>query len=379
MSLLTFDTAIGYRPTWVEISEEAFIFNLLQIKKYIGNSVQLMAVLKADAYGHGANVLAPIAIENGVDIIGVSSLEEGIALRSSGVKAPILVLAGVFPLENFSVAIEHGLTPTVASLEAAQQLVVAAKSVQQPILFHLKIDTGMGRIGVSPQGAIPLLEWIRTQSAIQLAGVYTHFSSAGEDRDVSAGQLKKFNVIKIKVKELFAHKVLFHSANSAALFSIPESLDDMVRPGIALFGESLISLPKAIQLKPVLSWFSKIIYLKRIVKGTSISYGQTWTAKKDSDIATIPVGYADGVSRKFSNRGFVLVQGVKCPIVGRVTMDHMMIDVTGVKTDIGDVVTLIGRQGDEVISASDCSSWAETISYEIFCNISKRVPRVLVS
>jgi len=367
-----------YRPTWAEISRSAFSINVRQLKSYIGDSVQLIAVLKADGYGHGAKDLAPLALQSGASSLGVSSLEEGLSLRQSGVTAPILILGGLFPLENFRVALENKLTPTVASFESARVLQKVSTKIGAPASFHLKVDTGMGRIGVSVEEAEKILLWAKQQKNLSLAGVYSHFACSDSDRAFTLRQLKEFEGLKRSVGTFGFKDSIFHLANSSGTLLYPASHLDGVRLGLALYGESSVKTPNSVTLSPVLSWKTRVIFLKRVSKGFSISYGRTFVTKKKSEIATLPVGYADGVPRKVSNKGFVLVKGRKCRIVGRVTMDHVMVDVTGLSASIGEPVTLIGRQGDQTLSAKDWANWSGTISYEIFCGISKRVPRVLI-
>lgn len=367
-----------YRPTWVDISARAFVSNLRQLKIFNGPGVDLLAVLKADAYGHGALPLARLAEENGAALIGVSSLEEGLSLRLGGIKSPILLLGSIFPLENFAVALENSLIPTVSSLEAARHLSNIASKKNKVASFHLKVDTGMGRLGVSPIGAKSILEWLPSQKSVVLSGVYSHFATADSDPQMVQNQLNQFLQVRDIVLGLGIKNVSFHLANSAAALLYPDSRLNLIRPGLALYGLSLVPVPAELNLHPVLSWHTKIVFLKKVPLGTPLSYGATYYTAKESEIATLPVGYADGVPRSVSNKGFVLIKGRKCPIVGRVTMDHLMVDVTGIPVDIGDTATLIGRQGDSVLSADDWAMWAGTISYEIFTGITKRVPRVMV-
>lgn len=366
-----------YRPTWTDISTDAFVANLNEIRKLIGPAVQLLAVLKADAYGHGASDLASIALDHGANLIGVSSLEEGISLRDTGIKAPILILGGIYPLQNFSVAIEYDLTPTVASLEAAQVLEQESSRSKKTIGFHLKVDTGMGRIGVSPAGAKTILDWLPQAQHIRLEGIYSHLASADTDPVFSAQQRKTFESVANLAKQSGGKFVLAHIANSAAVVSDKSFHLDLVRPGLALYGVPPSTLPSSVKIQPVLSWRTKLIFLKKVPANTPISYGGTFRTKRESEIATLPVGYADGLPRLASNRGAVLIREKRCPIVGRVTMDHTMVDVTGVGAAVGDEAVLIGSQGVATLGALDWASWAETNSYEILCGISKRVPRFL--
>jgi len=357
----------------------AFSSNLRAFRALVGTGTRIMAVLKADAYGHGAEALAPVAIQAGSDAIGVSSIEEGRALREAGVNAPILLLGGIFPLENFSAALDARLTPTVASLESAQKLAEIAAKTGRPAPFHLKIDTGMGRLGVSPAGARDVLTWVAGQRTLRLAGVYSHFASADSDFEFTAHQIAEFTAVRDFAKSLGFPETIFHIANSSAALTSPAARFDMIRPGIALYGAPSVPLPTGTTLQPVLTWRTKIVFIKRVPTGTSISYGRKFRADREMEVATLPVGYGDGVPRAMFGKAQVLVKGIRRPMLGVVTMDHVMIDVTGAGVDVGEDVVLIGRQGGAEITASDWAGWAGTIPYEIFCGISKRVPREVVA
>jgi alanine racemase len=335
-----------------------------------------MAVLKADGYGHGAETLAPLAIENGASMIGVSSLEEGIALRGAGLTSAILLLGGIYPLDNFRVAIEHDLIPTIASMEAAQQLAQIAEAAGVRVKTHLKVDTGMGRIGVSPIGAKAVLSWLHHNKHVELAGVYSHLACA-DDSDVTLEQRRLFESV-IEISRALGFNAKYHLANSAGALRHPDTRFDLIRPGLALYGVSDVPVPAGLELKPVLSLHTRVVFLKKIPASTPLSYGHTFRAAKDSMIATLPIGYADGVPRSVSNKAEVLIKGRRCRVVGRVTMDHILVDVTGVPVDIGDEVVLIGHQAGGSLPVSEWAKWAGTISYEIFTGLSKRVPRVVV-
>jgi len=368
-----------YRPTWVEISKRTFENNVGLVKKKIGSQVSLLTVLKADGYGHHARILAPLALKKGAHTIGVSSLEEGLDLRESGISSRIFLLGGIYPFQNFSVAIKARLIPTVASLTGAQALAQLAKKAGRRVSFHLKVDTGMGRIGVSLPEAVVILNWVRSQPALLLEGVYSHFASADKDPNFTNLQLKRILNIRYYCAQLGFEGLLFHIANSAAILTHRESHLNMVRPGLILYGLSPFSAHHNKEFSPVLNWKSRVIFLKTVPRGTSISYNRTFITKRHSVIGTLPVGYADGIPRLASNKGYVLINGTSCPIVGRVTMDHIMVDVTGKRVKIGDIAVLIGRQGSQKITAHDWAGWAMTNPYEICCGISKRVPRVVVT
>jgi alanine racemase len=325
-------------------------------------------------------VLAPLALKAGASSIGVSSLEEGIALRDAGVRAPILILGGLYPLKNFSVAREFNLTPTVSSFEAYAAFKSAAQTAKKPWTFHLKIDTGMGRIGASDEEAKRILTAIAGENRRHLGGVYSHLATADSDMPFALRQLITLREVRAHAQKLGFEDSLFHIANTAAVFSSRDFHLDMVRPGIGLYGASPVKAPAGVKLKPVLSFHTEVVFLKKVRPGTSISYGRTFVTQRESLIATLPVGYADGVPRYLSNKGHVLIRGWRCPMVGRVTMDQIMVDVTdlsaaGLSIKVGESVILIGRQEKEEISADEWAKWAGTISYEIFCGISARVPR----
>lgn len=370
----------NYRPTWAEISSAAFSNNVAQIKKWAGPTVKLLAVLKANAYGHMAAALAPAALKAGASGIGVSSLEEGIALRDAGIKAPVLILGGLYPLKNFRVALDHNLTPTVSSFEAYSAFKAAAKKGKKPWGFHLKVDTGMGRIGASDVEAKKILSQIALDDKKRLGGVYSHFATADSDPEYAREQLMTLLDVKAHAQKAGLSDALFHIANTAAVLSSKDFHLTMIRPGLGLYGVSSVDVPSGVNLKPVLSLHSTVIFVKKMRAGNSISYGRTFTTKRDSVIATLPIGYADGVPRSLSNKGQVLLRGKRCPIVGRVTMDQIMVDVTdmgphGEAIKVGESVILIGRQGNDEITAREWAAWAGTVPYEIFCGISARVPR----
>ncbi|MCB4756030.1 MAG: alanine racemase [Elusimicrobia bacterium] len=367
-----------YRPTWVEISTEAFSSNVRAVKKFVGEKVEILAVLKADAYGHGADLLCSHALKNGATHLGVSSLEEGLLLRQLNPQVPILLLGSIYPLENFSVALENDFIPTVASQEAYAALKAQAASSRKNWSFHLEVDTGMGRMGLSLEAAKKFVERLGQEKEAHLAGLYSHLSCADSDEAFTREQLQAFAKLKEWMQAAGFKRLLFHLANSAGIMRFKDSHHDMVRPGLALYGVSQVPLPGGIELKPVLSWHTKIVFLKKVPPGTPVSYGRTFVTERESVIATLPVGYADGVPRMLSNKGRVLVKGQRCPLVGRVTMDQIMADVTGLPVNVGEEVVLIGSQGSGRLSAEEWAEWAQTIPYEIFCGISKRVPRVSV-
>jgi alanine racemase len=371
---------VFFTPNWVEIDKSDFHFNLKKIRNYIAKDTKIMTVIKANAYGHGGTMLAKEAQKAGVDWIAVSSIEEGILFREAGIKSNILILSNVFPIENYQVAVAHSLTLTLSKMSHILALEDLAIRLNKKINFHLQIDTGMGRIGALPEAACSILHKIAQTPEINMNGMFTHYAVADTDPIFTQLQLNTFTKI---VK--FAHanlglKFIAHSANSAALFRNKRTHLDMVRPGLCLYGLSPFKYAdRFLKLKPVLSWKTKIIFLKRVPSGFSISYGRTFVTNKASVIATIPVGYADGYNRLLSNKGDVLIHGKRCPIVGRITMDMTMVDVTGVKgVMLDDEVVLIGSQGKEQIKADELAKIQGTINYEVTCAIAARVPRIIV-
>lgn len=367
------------RPTWAEIDGRAFKKNIAAIAACLKRSTKIIAVVKANAYGHMAAPLSAIAGKRGVAMLGVSSIEEGISLREDGIKAPILILGSIFPLENLAVAVQHKLIPTISSLQGLAALARLAKQRRATLPFHLKVDTGMGRVGVTPATALRILDRVAVTPGVKLEGVYMHFSAADADPAWTAHQIKKFLPV-VEYGHGLGLRFAAHAANSAALCRHPEYQLDMVRPGITLYGlEPFEGAAKKLKLSPVLSWKTRIVFLKRVAKGTPVSYGGTFKTKRFSVIATLPVGYADGYNRLLSNRGAVLVGGKRCPVVGRVTMDMIMVDVTDVKgVEPGAEAVLIGTQGKERITAEEIACWCGTINYEVTCGISSRVPRIVV-
>ena len=371
---------VFFRQNWVEIDKSDFYFNLKQIKGNLAKDTKILTVLKANAYGHGGVMLAKEAQKAGIQWIGVSSLEEGIQFREAGIKTNILVFENVFPRENLQVAVVHNLTPTISTIAGVTALEDLAVKLNKKISFHLSIETGMGRIGAMPDAAIPLLQKIANTPEISMTGMYTHFSVADTDPVFTRFQLAQFTKVVRYAKTVLGMKFIAHAANSAALFADRRTHLDMVRPGISLYGLKPVKNPgKAFKLKPVLTWKTRITFLKRVPSGFSVSYGRTFVTTKESVIATIPVGYADGFRRILSSKGDVLVRGKRCPVIGRVTMDMTMIDVTGIKgVSLGDEVVLIGAQGKEKITADEIAKIEDTINYEVTCAISSRVPRIIV-
>jgi alanine racemase len=307
-------------------------------------------------------------------------VEEGVSLRDRGVRKPILVLGSLFPFKSFEAALAHTLTPIVASVHSAQALGDLARAKNQSVPVHIKVDTGMGRIGVSPRNLPALVQAVQGHKSLVMEGIYTHLASADGDPEMTRRQIESF-AQAVEEARRSGGKFMAHAANSAATLAFPEGRFDMVRPGLALYGVSPFSDGRfARELSPVLSWKTRVVYLKNAPSDTPVSYGGTFRTQRASKIATLPVGYADGYTRALSNRGKVLIGGRACPVLGRVTMDQIMVDVTDVPdVQVGNEAVLLGRQGESALTAAALAEWAQTISYEILCGISARVPRVVVS
>jgi len=365
------------RPTCCFISLDALRWNFRQVRAKVGSGVEILSVVKANGYGHDATLVAPALAEEGSDAFGVATLEEGVDLRQAGIRCPIIVLAGAY-IDQLEDYLKNNLTPVVHTLEILKQMEASVSSLGTTLPVHLKVDTGMGRIGLRATEIDSWVSEIKRLKALKLAGVFSHFSQAESvEGDYTQTQLQLFQNIIQRLRSEGIPPTLVHLANSAATISLPKAYFDMVRPGLMLYGlYPSPAMSRQVSLRPVLSWHTSILQLKKLPPGTSISYGQSFVTRRDSVIATLPVGYADGYPRLLSNRGAVLVRGQRAPIVGRVCMDLTMIDVTdigGIRE--GDEVVLLGRQGESEISADEIAAWVNTISYEILTSIGPRVPR----
>lgn len=369
-------------PTFVEVDLEALRHNYRQLRRCLPTAVKALCVVKSNAYGHGAQRVAKVLQDEGADAFGVGTVDEGISLREAGVKRPILILLGMVG-DQKEALVRYQLTPVVYDLETAAALseFMARSGKRHPI--HLKVDTGMTRLGFLPKDFAAVCGAVKKLPFVEPEGLLTHLAEAG-DGPYTAKQAKEFEKARQIFEDAFGPEGAsrtFHLANSQA--SIDGKVggagaEFMARFGIALYGAYPLERDrKLVPLKPVLTWKSHIIALKEVPSGTPVSYNRTYKTKKPSRIAIVPVGYADGYPRLLSNRSQVLVRSKEAPVAGMVCMDLMMIDVTGVSgASLGDEVVLLGRQGKAEILADDLAKKAETISYEIFCRISERVPRV---
>jgi alanine racemase len=371
------------RPTRAEIDLDALGHNLAAVRALAGPA-GVMAVVKANAYGHGAVIVARTLEQRGVDMLAVALVEEALELRHAGVRSPLLVLGGAYE-GGWDALVEHGLTPTVFRVDHLEALAGAAGRAGRAVAAHVKVDTGMGRIGLLPDELPAFLDRARALPEIRLEGLLSHFANADlADAALTSEQVRRFRTALSQMREQGLEPRYRHLANSAGVLDRPEVRDglelNLVRPGLMLYGLSPASwLGKDVPLRPVLSWKSAITHLKRVPAGTPISYGSTWTAQRESVIATVPVGYADGYGREYSSRAAVLVRGQRAQVAGRVCMDMFMVDVTDVPgAALGDEVVLLGAQGDERIGADELAALGATIHYEVLCAVGARVPRVPV-
>jgi len=365
------------RPTIGEVDLGALEFNYRQIKKRVPEGVKVLAVVKADAYGHGAIPISLRLEKLGVEYLGVAISEEGVELRRAGVKAPILVLGGIFG-EDVDQIFRFRLTPVVFRKDCLKILSKEAEKRKRKVKVHLKVDTGMGRVGV-PLGLWPdFLREVRRFPKIETEGILSHFSMTDEEEGFTQSQWRAFQSAVAVAQELGISSQYLHMASSAMLTTFPGYAAGLVRPGIMLYGSYPSPVFRSlISLKPVMTLKTRIHFLKSVSSGARISYGGTFMAKRESRIATLPIGYADGYSRHLSNHGEVLIHGKRAPVVGRVCMDFIMVDVTDIpRASVGDEVILIGQQGGEQITPEEIAEKINSISYEVLCSIGKRVPRI---
>jgi len=358
----------SYNRCWVEIDLAALRENLNSIRRRLAPHTRILAVVKADAYGHGLPQVAATLMQSGVDGFGVANLAEAITLRQLGGPGwPILLFGSALSFE-IEKLVEQNITPTISNLAEAEQFEAVATAQNRQLPIQIEIDTGMGRVGLWHESAAETVRQIAALPHLRITGLYTHFPSADDDAGATQQELELFLALARQLNLA----VPLHAANSAALLNFPATHLDLVRPGLALYGI-------APQMTPMLTFKSRVAFVKDVAAGRTISYGQTFTAQRSMKIATIAAGYADGFQRHLSNQAYVLVAGVRCPIVGRVTMDQIMADVTAVTAvHSGDEVVFIGRQGSEEITATEVAGWCGTIAWEVLCNITKtvRVPRV---
>jgi alanine racemase len=368
------------RATQAIIHLDAFRRNIRLVRSRIGAGRKLCVPVKADGYGHGAVPLAKAALEEGAAFLAVATVEEGAELRRAGIDAAILLLSVPIP-EELPELIARRLTPLVGDADFVRALNAAAAGAPEPLTVHLKVDTGMGRVGCPPESAAELAALIAAQRGLRLGGVATHLAVSDslerEDQRYTREQLGRFASAVAAIRAAGIDPGLVHAANTGAVAFHEDAFFDMVRPGILLYGYAPAGAEKTLPVRPVMELVSGVVFIKQVRKGDSVSYGRTWIAERDTLIATIPVGYGDGLPRRLSGQGFkVRINGAWHPLAGRICMDQCMVDLgPGAPVRRWDAVTLFG--GD-ALSAADLAETLGTISYEITCGINKRVPRVYV-
>jgi alanine racemase len=366
------------RPVWAEVDLDALAHNMREVRRLTDNRAEVLAAVKADAYGHGAVISSKTFLENGANRLGVATLTEALELRDAGIEAPILNL-GYTPDEDYETLVRHGVAATIYTLHQAEALNDAASKLDTEAVAHVKIDTGMGRLGFQLNSAsIQAIEKINKLAKVELEGIFTHFAiSDAVDKTYTRRQFELFSRILAELKAKGVEPPLRHVSNSAAIIDLPEYALDMVRPGIMLYGyepSPEMDLSR-VSLKPAIALKARLSNIKTIPKGTGLSYGLTFTTKRASTIGTLPIGYADGYRRALSNRGWVDIHSAKAPIVGRVCMDQCMIDLTDTgAAEIGDTVTLLG--GGCAPRVEEMAKMLDTIPHEVTCAISRRVPRL---
>ncbi len=366
------------RPAYLEVDLDAIAFNVRNIKRKLGKDVELMAIVKADGYGHGAKTVARVALQNGADSLGVAVLEEGIELRESGLKAPIVNLYPEPPRRAGRI-VQYDLGQVVTDVKLVMKLSQEAVEQKKRCAVYIEIDTGMGRYGVPPEQTVELVKKIKKLPHVDLKGILSQFSTADQrKKDFVYKQLGIFTKTLDQLQVSYNHIPIKSIANSGAVLDVPASYFNQVRVGFLLYGlYPSFETSESVRVKPAMTLKSRVLFVKVVGKGASISYGRTFIAKKKTKIATIPLGYADGYSRSLSNKGEVLIKGKRAKVVGRVCMDAFMVDVTYIPdVKVGDEVVLMGRQGKDEITAHDLGRWTGTFGYEIISRMGKRLPTV---
>ena len=367
------------RPAWLEINLPNIAHNIRQIRHLLKPETELLAVVKANAYGHGAERIAFTVLDAGANRLGVATLGEGVQLRKAGIMAPVMVL-GYVASDQAEVAIKYNICQTVYSFAAAQAISLKAQEKNKTATVHIKVDTGMGRIGFLPSAeSVEEVCRILSLPNLYVEGIYTHFSTADEnDKEYTLQQMRQFDDFVAEI-EARGYKIpIKHAANSAAIIDMPETHYDMVRAGMIMYGyypSTEVSSDK-IDIIPALSLKCRVSCVKKVPAGTAISYGRKYVTEDERIIASLPLGYADGYSRAFAKNGEILLRGRRVPIVGTICMDQLMVDVTKLGgVNIGEKAVVIGRQGNDEITIEELAEKTNTINYEIICMLSERIPR----
>lgn len=371
------------RPTWLEISRSALSNNVQQIRKLLKPTTLLTGVVKGNAYGHGALPTSHILVDAGIDRFAVASLNEALELRAGGIDLPILVL-GYTPGSLALDAVTHDVTLAVVNVETTQAVAAAARALGKRAKTHLKVNTGMNRLGVSPNEAQPLLQAMAQIEGVEVEGIFTHFATSDTDRDFAEVQFARFTALLDELSAAGLRPPIAHAANSAATLTMPHTQLDMVRCGITLYGldPDVDDTPLPPGFVPALSWKTQVAQVRRLQPGDAVSYGREFIADHPMTVATLPVGYADGFPRRPFTWRSVLIHGQPAPILGRVCMDQCVVDVTEIsaKEDVqeGSEVVLIGRQRGAEISAAEAGQRIGTINYDVVCRLMTRIPRYVV-
>jgi len=367
---------IGYRPTWAQINLDNLEHNFLEVRKKIGPGIKILVTVKADAYGHGLIAVSKRLVACGVDYLGVASIDEGILLREAGIKTPILIL-GLILKGDILPLFKYNLATAVCDEELSRALNSKAHLKAKKLTVHIKVDTGMGRIGVPHYDAQKLVKRICNLKHLNVEGLFTHFAFADMNRKFTFYQIDLFDKLLKNLKKDGINIPLVHSANSMGVLDYKNSHFNMVRPGLVIYG----LYPKTkkelkVKLNPVLSLKTKVVFVKKVPAGSGISYGHDYVTKKATSIVTLPIGYGDGYPRNLSNKAPVLIKGKRFKICGRICMDQIMVDVGNTRVKIGDEAVLIGVQGKNIITTEELAELSNTIPYEIVCGLGSRIPRV---
>lgn len=362
------------RDAWTEVNLDAIEHNISELKKFVSENTKILAVIKADAYGHGSVMIAPTLIASGVYMFGVASVDEGIQLREAGIKCPILVL-GSAPVWTFAQAAKNNIT---VSIFCEEHIIACKQTFEETGIkpeVHVKLDTGMNRIGLRKEEAVEFIKKVQNSQFINLRGIFTHFACA-ENREKTSAQEQIWNDI---ISQVDTKNLLLHTANTSALIYADQTGRNMVRAGIGIYG-LMPDLPEDVNNKPdlipAMSLKARIANIHKVLPGEGVSYSHKFKADRELTVATVPTGYADGVSRSLSGKIFGILHGKKVPQIGNITMDQMMFDITGIEAEKGDIITLIGRDGDECISINEWANILNTINYELTCRLKVRLARV---
>ena len=371
----------GTHRCWAEIDLSALRENLAWIRHAVGAEQRIITVVKADAYGHGLKQIAALLMQSGTDVFGVANLTEARAIRSVGKGWPILMLGACLP-DEVELAVRDQVMPTISSLAEAQSFSAAGAKHRRTVDVHLKVDTGMGRLGAKPKEVVSLARSIAQMPHLNLRGLFSHYASAEDDARSSCLQRGVFETVVSEMKTLGLQPDFVHLRNSGGVIFEPDAVSNTVRPGLLVYGivpPGKRKLPSELhgKLRPALTWKCRVSFLKTVEAGQRLSYGGTFQATKRLKVATISAGYGDGYLRSGSNRSKVLIGGRLCPVLGRVTMDQMLVDVSRVKNvAVGDEVVLLGQQGDKAIAAAQLAEWLGTIPWEVLTSITYRVTRL---